>query len=53
MDSFFAGPMKPQVLTTIVSASDGSSTKSQPAPSLTPSMTSVSTRFLAHPSETK
>src|SRR5690606_15117231 len=53
IDSFLAGPMKPQVFTTITSASSGEPTRRKPSPSLTPSITSVSTRFFAQPSETK
>jgi hypothetical protein len=53
IDSFFASPMKPHVLTTMTSASSGSSTIFQPPPVATPSMTSVSTRFLTQPRLTK
>ncbi len=53
IDSFFASPMKPQVLTTITSASAASSTCAKPASRATPSMTSESTRFLGQPRLTK
>ena len=53
MDSCLASPMKPQVLTTMTSASSGAATSWCPAPVASPSMTSVSTRFLGQPSETK
>src|SRR4051812_49293999 len=53
MDSCLASPMKLQVLTTITSAAAGSSTTWWPASPTWPSMTSVSTRFLGQPSETK
>src|SRR3954447_24590683 len=53
IDSCLASPMKPQVLTTMTSASSGAPTTWWPAPAVWPSMTSVSTRFLGQPSETK
>jgi hypothetical protein len=52
-DSSLASPMKPQVLTTMASAFSGASVMVKPARSVRPSMTSVSTRFLGQPSETK
>src|SRR5215510_637563 len=52
-DSCLASPMKPQVLTTMTSASSGAATTWCPAPVVWPSMTSVSTRFFGHPRETK
>ena len=53
MLSSLAGPMKPQVLTTMHSASAGSAVSWYSSPRATPSITSVSTRFLGQPSETK
>src|SRR5512135_2432077 len=41
--------MNPQVLTTMTSAASGLATKVKPDRFRTPSMTSLSTRFLAHP----
>src|SRR5512135_1381275 len=41
--------MNPQVLTTMTSAASGRPTKVKPDLFRTPSMTSLSTRFLAHP----
>ena len=52
VDSAFAGSMKAHVLTTIASASLASGTSSQPAAPSLPIMTSESTRFFAHPSDT-
>src|SRR5262249_10278291 len=53
IDSFFASPMKPHVLTTMTSARSGSSTRRHWPILATPSMTSVSTRFLGQPRLTK
>src|SRR5579872_4056878 len=53
IDSFLASPMKPHVLTTMTSASSGSSTIRHPPSPATPSMTSLSTRFLTQPRLTK
>src|SRR4051794_9232089 len=53
IDSCFASPMKPQVLTTMTSADSGAATKLWPASAVWPSMTSVSTRFFGQPSDTK
>src|SRR5947207_1425187 len=50
IDSSFAGPMKLHVFTTSTSAASGSSTSSCPRRARTPSMTSLSTRFLGQPS---
>ena len=49
MLSCFARSIKPQVLTTNTSASDGSEVGSYPALARCPSITSVSTRFLGQP----
>jgi asparaginyl-tRNA synthetase len=49
IDSSRAGPMNEQVLTTITSAWAGSRTNSQPSAARWPSITSLSTRFLAQP----
>ena len=51
MASVFAASMKPQVLTTPTSASLISSVISQPASRIRESICSLSTRFLAQPSE--
>ena len=51
MDSSFARSMKPQVLTTTTRACP-SDTISCPARWRWPSMTSASTRFFGHPSDT-
>ena len=51
--SSLAGPMKPQVFTTMYSASSGVAARSQPAWFATPSITSVSTRFFGQPREMK
>ncbi len=50
IDSCLAGPMNAQVLTTMTSASAGSSTSWYPRWLSVPSMTSESTRFFGHPS---
>jgi hypothetical protein len=52
-DSSLAASMNPQVFTTMTSAASGSSTGAKPDSPETPSITSVSTRFLAHPREMK
>ena len=49
MDSSFADSMKAQVFTTKISASPGSVVSSIPPSCKIPSMTSVSTKFFAHP----
>src|SRR5881628_2759820 len=49
MDSSLAGWMKLHVFTTSTSAASGSRTSSCPRRASTPSITSLSTRFLGHP----
>jgi len=53
MDSSAADSMKLQVLTTMACASSGSSVGIQPACFSRPSMSSLSTWFLAHPRLTR
>jgi hypothetical protein len=53
IDSFFASPMNPHVLTTTTSASAASATCAKPASRATPSITSESTRFFGQPRLTK
>src|SRR5579863_9721736 len=49
VDSSFAGSMNEHVLTMIASASPASDVTAQPSCARRPSMTSLSTRFLAQP----
>ena len=53
VDSAFAGSMNAQVLMTTASASAASGTSDQPAAPSFAIITSLSTRFFAHPRETK
>ena len=52
IESFLADSMKPQVLITAISASAGSSTRSQPSLAKRPASSSESTSFLAQPKVT-